>query len=116
MLRKLNPVLALAAGLLGGILSRYLAPPPVHAQAPATQAQSTPAPEEIRAQSFTLVDGSGAVVGTFRPLLSVAPGLPGVFDQGPARRERGPQGVVLLDRSGRELWRAGGSIVRPASQ
>ena len=110
MLRKLNPVLALAAGLLGGMLSRYLAPVPVHAQAPAPQAQSTPAPEEIRAQSFTLVDGSGAVVGTFRPLLSFDPGLLGV------RPQNGPQGVVLLDRSGRELWRAGGSIVRPASQ
>ena len=49
--------LALAAGLAGGILSQYIAPALVHAQA------QTPMPKEIRAQSFTLVDASGNRVG-----------------------------------------------------
>jgi hypothetical protein len=35
MSRKLHVILALAAGLLGGLLSRYLAPTPVFAQAQA---------------------------------------------------------------------------------
>ncbi len=42
MFRKLTPVLALAAGLAGGLLSRYIAPPAVHAQAPAPPQVSAP--------------------------------------------------------------------------
>jgi hypothetical protein len=53
MNRKMNFTLALLAGLLGGVLSRYLIPTPVFAQAQA------PAPREIRAQSFVLVNKEG---------------------------------------------------------
>jgi hypothetical protein len=100
MFRKLTPVIALTAGLLGGLLSRYIAPAPVHAQAPA------PAPTEIQAQSFTLVDATGAVVGTFRPMLTPWRAL------GRSRAE----GVELVDPSGQVIWRAGGTLVRPLSQ
>ncbi len=57
--RKLNFVLPLVAGLLGGVLTRYIAPPAAFAQAPA------PSPKEIRAQSFTLVDAGNRTAGTF---------------------------------------------------
>jgi len=46
MNRKVHFTLALTAGLLGGVLSRYLIPIPVFAQA------QTPTPREIRAQRF----------------------------------------------------------------
>jgi hypothetical protein len=86
MHRRCNHVLALALGLLGGFLSRYIQPAPVLAQ---TQ---TSAPKEAQAQSFVLVDEKNNVVGTFKP--SVTP--PG---QTPT--------VVFVDQSGREIWRAG---------
>ena len=73
--------LALGAGLMGGLLSRYLAPLPTFAQA---QPQ-----REIKAQSFVLVDDKDNIVGTFKP-----------------SSDRRPT-VVLLDRNGREIWRAG---------
>jgi hypothetical protein len=60
---KQTLILSLAAGLMGGIVSRYIAPEPVHAQA------RTPAPREIIAQSFALVDASGNRVGA----LTVSP-------------------------------------------
>jgi hypothetical protein len=82
---------ALAAGLLGGYLSRY-APPTVFAQAPA------PAPKEIRAQSFVLTDEQGNVVGTFKPSTPRSNELPT---------------VVLLDPWGRETWRGKGAFIRP---
>ncbi len=56
-------ILSLAAGLTGGIFSRYLAPEMVHAQ---TQ---TPAPNEISAQSFALLDANGNRLGA----LTVSP-------------------------------------------
>jgi hypothetical protein len=57
MSAKQTLILSLAAGLTGGIFSRYLAPELVHAQ---TQ---TPAPKEISAQSFALLDANGNRVG-----------------------------------------------------
>jgi hypothetical protein len=51
--------LALSAGLVGGLLSRYITPEPVHAQG------QTIAPKEIRAQSFVLVDEKGFPRGIF---------------------------------------------------
>ena|SRR5437773_1951991 len=54
---KQTLILSLAAGLTGGIFSRYLAPEMVHAQA------QIPVPREIIAQSFALVDASGNRVG-----------------------------------------------------
>ncbi len=89
MNRKLNLSLALAAGLLGGMLSRYIAPLPVLAQAGP--------PKELRAQSFVLVDDKNNVVGTFTA--STIPPKPGQN-----------QTVVLLDRNDKEIWRAGVSV------
>ena len=59
MNNKLTVAIALVTGLLGGILTRYAAPPTAFAQATA------PAPKEVRAQSFTLVDSANRTVGTF---------------------------------------------------
>ena len=89
MNRKLNLSLALAAGLLGGVLSRYVTLLPV-------QAQAGP-PKELRAQSFVLVDDKNNVVGTFTA--STTPPKPGQN-----------QTVVLLDRNDKEIWRAGVSV------
>jgi len=89
MNRKLNLSLALAAGLLGGLLSRYVTPWPVLAQA-------GPA-KELRAQSFVLVDDKNNVVGTFT---ASTPGPKPVQNQT----------VVLLDRNDKEIWRAGVSV------
>lgn len=93
MNRALNLTLALTAGMLGGLLSHYLAPISVHAQA------QPAAPKDIRAQSFVVVDVNNNVVGTFRASEGRQPG-------------RAPS-VVLLDPDGRELWRGGGATVRP---
>ena len=62
MKRTMNITLALAAGLLGGLLSRYLAPTPAFAQ---TQTQA-PVAREIRAQSFILVNKRRQAPGTHR--------------------------------------------------
>ena len=59
MSKSLTIVLALSAGLAGGLLSRYVAPTAAHAQNP----QQTP--KEVRAQSFVLVDSADRPVGTF---------------------------------------------------
>jgi hypothetical protein len=91
MNRNLNLSLALAAGLLGGVLSHYIAPMPVLAQAQAT------IPKEIRAQSFVLVDSKG-----------LAMGLMG-FDL------QGRPVIKLLDERGRTLWSAGQTFLQPQS-
>jgi hypothetical protein len=74
----------LAAGLLGGMLSRYITPVPAFARA-LTQ-------KEIKAQSFVLVDDKDNIVGTFKPSADKMPT------------------VVLMNRDGREIWRAGVSV------
>jgi hypothetical protein len=81
MNRTFTLSLALAAGLVGGLLSRYVTPQSVNAQ--------PGPPQEIKAQSFVLVDGKNNIVGTFK-----------------SSADRVPT-VVLLDRNGREIWRAG---------
>jgi len=88
MNRKLNIVLSLAVGLLGGISSHYLWPQTVQAQA------QTPAPKEVLAQNFVLVDDKGKpqAVFTIGEATNGRPGLP-------------PQTVVkLLDGNGHEIW------------
>jgi hypothetical protein len=87
MNRPLILCLAMGAGLLGGLLSRCLTPGVALAQAGA--------PNEIRAHSFVLVDQSNNVAGIFKP-----------EEQGPGRR----QTIVLVDRNGKEVWRAGASM------
>ncbi len=54
---KLTILLAAAAGFIGGVLSHFVTPFPVHAQATAQQ--------EIRAQRFLVVDNNGDVLGAF---------------------------------------------------
>jgi hypothetical protein len=79
MNRKINLILALAAGLLGGLISRYINPIPAYAQ---TQS----APKAIRAQSFVLVDEQGTAFG----LLGFTP--------------KGVPVIKLLDERGRTIW------------
>jgi hypothetical protein len=93
-----NVLLALIAGLLGGLLTRYLSPPPAFAQNQARVAK------EIRAQSFTLVDQTDQTAGTF----SIVPGVPG----SPINRTR----IVLRDSTGREIWSAGGTGLQPLTE
>ena len=80
MNRTMHVTLALAAGLLGGLLSRYLMPTPVFAQA---QAQ---APKEIRAQSFVLVNKQSIPLGRIG------------FDA------EGIPNITLVDDNGRTIW------------
>ena len=90
-MQKLNLALSLAAGLLGGFLSRNLTLPTAHAQEPHQK--------ELKAESFILVDGADRTVGTF------------TFEPNFAT-PRIPR-IVLRDPSGRVLWSAGGSPIRP---
>ncbi len=89
MNRTITLLLVLAMGFLGGLLSPLVISTPVHAQGTRGDAK------EIRAQSFTLVDGDNRVVGTFKPSVEL---------QGKK------MDVVLLDQNGREIWRAGGGM------
>jgi hypothetical protein len=78
MKQKVFLVAALAAGFVGGILSCYVSPMPVQAQAQA--------PKEVRAQNFIVVDDKGKAFGLFG------------FD---------PDGkpiLKLVDESGKPLW------------
>jgi hypothetical protein len=90
MTSKLTIVIALFAGLAGGMLTRFVTPAPVFAQTPAT------APSELRARSFALVDPSDHTVGTFT-----------------TDGRAGGMRIVLRDANGREIWSAGGSPIRP---
>ena len=105
MNNKLTVSLALLAGLAGGMLTRFIAPPSVFAQAPAVT-------REVRAQSFTLVDPFDNVAGTFT---AESTGtnfiLPG--DGSGPRMQRAPMRIVLRDAHGHEIWSAGGSAIRP---
>jgi hypothetical protein len=95
MHQRLNLVLALAAGLSGGVLSRYILPTPVLAQTPA------PAPKELRSLSFIVVDDKNNVVGSFKRSVT----KPGETPT-----------VVLLVLDGMVVWRGSGAAIRPASQ
>ncbi len=90
MTNKLTFVLVLAAGFAGGMLTRFVSPPPV-------QAQNLIVPTEMRAKSFVLTSPEGNPVATFttEPL--------GNFNYR----------VVLQSPNGNTLWSAGGSMLRP---
>jgi hypothetical protein len=121
MNHKLSVSLALIAGLLGGLLTRYIAPPAAFAQ---TQASVT---KEIRAQSFVLVDPSDRAVGTFT-VEPAGPGAGGPFFQGPqsSNNRAAPatpplplpsaMRIVLRDSAGHEIWSAGGGAFRALSE
>ncbi len=99
-MNKSTIAVALAAGLVGGVISRYVSPAPVLAQQ-AQAPSATPAPLELRAQRFVLLNPDGAVGGTFTVEQPKATDFP--FP---------PPSIRLLDWSGKEIWRAGGSPVR----
>jgi hypothetical protein len=104
MNRKLNLVLAFSAGLLGGVLSRWMTPTPVLAQTPAAPAVAQ-VPKDIRAQRFTLVGEDGTVLGTFG--VDPATRVNG--------RVKGNPTIRLFDDGGKEIWSAGGSGFRTLS-
>jgi hypothetical protein len=59
---KLNVGFSIAAGLIGGVLSRYLSPAPVHAQASAPMVIG--AAQTLQLPVF-VINQSGAVVASF---------------------------------------------------
>jgi hypothetical protein len=101
MHKTLTIALAMFGGLVGGLLTRYIAPPAAFAQ------DKAPVTKEIRAQSFALVDSSDRTVGVFT---AEPTGRGGNLHLG------GPMRIVLRDARGREIWSAGGSGIRPASE
>jgi len=103
MISKLNIAVALIAGIFGGVVTRYIAPPVALAQ------NQTPVTKEVRAQSFTLVDPSDHVLGTF-----TAESMPGHIMQFQRLQPApvpipGPSRIVLRDSNGHEIWSAGGT-------
>ena len=105
MNNKSNVFMALAAGFLGGLLTRYIAPTPVLAQSQTSSAT------EIRAQSFVLVDAQDHAVGTF-----FSEPLSPPFARRPYPGPPGPSRIVRRDSNGREIWSAGGNPMRPLTQ
>jgi hypothetical protein len=109
MNNKLTVAVALFAGLAGGMLTRYIAPPSVFAQA-----QNPAVTKEVRAQSFTLVDQYDNVAGTFT---AESMGAAGIFTPKGGlpqmQLQRPPMRIVLRDAHGHEIWSAGGSAIRP---
>ena len=98
-MNRMTVVVAFVAALAGGVISRCLSPAPVLAQQ--AQAPSPAPPVELRAQRFVLVNPDGGVAGAF------------VVDQPkPTDIPFTPPSIRLLDWSGKEIWRAGGSPVR----
>jgi hypothetical protein len=98
-----NLLIALMAGVLGGMVTRYAAPPTAFAQAPSPIAK--PAAREIRAQSFALIDQADRVVATF-----TAEPVPGIAQGAPRNQS---MRIVLRDSNGRAIWSAGGTGVQP---
>ncbi len=80
-----NLVLSMVAGLAGGALFTYFFPVVARAEAQA--------PNEIRAQRFTLVNQEGTALGSFS------------FD------DAGRPQIILRDRSGHEVWKLVGDHV-----
>ena len=103
MNNKLTIAVALTAGLLGGLLTRYIDPPTAFAQDQPTVTK------ELRAQSFTLVDASGRAAGTFTA--EAGPGSAKMFIHPPDGQGSvtvtSPMRIVLRDSSGHEIWSAG---------
>jgi len=92
-MKRLNLGLSIAAGLLGGIFSHYVWTQPVQAQ------NQAPAPKELRAQSFVVVNDKGEIQG--------------VLTFGESKGDR--TSIKLYDGKGREILTAGGDQLRPLS-
>ncbi len=99
MKKHLNIALALAAGLIGGLISRYIAPPFVMAQTP------TPVTKDLRAESFVIVDSAGKTIATFASGRGTNAGRPSTGGI-----------VVLRDSDGHEIWSAGGTQFRTLTE
>jgi hypothetical protein len=110
MNNKLVIAIALVAGLVGGILARYVVPPSAFAQ------NQAPVTKEVRAQSFTLVDSSNRAVGTFSFEPQPPPPPPNATGPTPQDSFQGPRRIVLRNSAGREIWSAGGSSIRQLSE
>ena len=92
---KKQVYIALAASVLGGILSQLIASSVAFAQAqPSVQ-------KEIRAQNFVLTDDAGNTVGVFSTVI---------------QRVTGKRAIVLFDQTGKQIWSAGDSPLRQLSQ
>jgi hypothetical protein len=90
-MNKQTIAIAIAAGLLGGVASHFLAPQLVHAES------QTVAPKEVRAERFVLVNEKGQVLGTLC-------------------EDAGRPALTLFDARGQEIWSAGGKLgIRTAS-
>ena len=99
MKKHLNVALALVAGLVGGVISRYIAPPAVMAQ------NATPVTKEIRAENFVIVDVAGKTIATF------------AFGRGTNAGHPSAGGIVVLrDSDGHEIWSAGGTQFRTLTE
>ena len=108
-MQRLNIALALAAGFLGGLASRYVVPLSVSAQAQTRTPNRVPDPLEVRGQSFVLTDSQGNGIATFGTAPSRGPGRFVGNDAIPNRTS-----VVLKDQFGKEIWRAPAEMsVRP---
>src|SRR5262249_14538930 len=93
LVKKGHLFLAIAVGLVAGLITRYGCVRSVHAEP-----QAQPA-KELRAQSFVFVNERGDVRAVFA-----------LDESNPARPV-----VRLFDSNGRELWSAGGNPARPLS-
>jgi hypothetical protein len=88
--------LALGAGIVGGMLTRYISPPAVSAQ--------TQPPHEMRAQSFVLVDPADHVVGTFTSQV-IGNARLALNPDGSVRGDVAlPRRVILRDSAGHIVW------------
>ena len=88
-MKRLNFVLAIVGGFVGGALVSYIHPVTASAQSGAMQ--------EIKAQCFTLVNKDGVALGSFS------------FD-GSGRSQ-----LVIRDQSGHEVWKLVGDHVERRS-
>ena len=95
-MNKLYLALAVTAGFAGGVLSRYIAPERVFAQAPAP----TKAGEPLRAAGFVLLDKQNRTAGVFAI---------DKFDSKP--------NIVLYDDQGNVIWAARPyTVLKPLSE
>jgi hypothetical protein len=95
MSQKSNLIFAFLAGMAGSAVMHYAAPRLAFAQ------DQPPVAQEIRAQSFALVDASNNIVGTFasEPL----PGITVRWSGTPLKLPL-PSHIVLRDSNGRTIW------------
>ncbi len=101
---RLTIASALLAGVLGGLLTRYITPPVAFAQ------DKPPVTNNIRARSFTIIDSSDQTIGTFTA--EPVPGFQATVPVSPDNPLNGPSAprivrpmrIVLRDSNGREIW------------